>query len=283
MREVLARAGRRALGGGTAGAIAMFVQVTSLMWMRTTMNYQYRHGGTTIAAWKHLYGEGGIRRFYRGYSAAILQGPLSRFGDTAAQAGAMSLLDSYESTKDLPIYIKTLAASFSAAMWRINLMPIDTTKTIMQVEGKDGFRLLRAKVKKSGPTALYQGALGASAGSFVGHYPWFVTSGYLNANLPKAPEDNMWLKLARNAVMGFGSSLVSDTVSNSIRVVKTTKQTYTTAITYPNVVREIIQKDGLIGLFGRGLKTRLLANGMQGIMFTVIWRGLEERWNKDRA
>jgi hypothetical protein len=45
--EILNKAGKRALGGGAAGAIAMFTQVGALMWMRTTMNYQYRNGGST--------------------------------------------------------------------------------------------------------------------------------------------------------------------------------------------------------------------------------------------
>jgi hypothetical protein len=30
----------------------------------------------------------------------------------------------------------------------------------------------------------------------------------------------------RNAVIGFTASMVSDTISNSLRVVKTTRQTY---------------------------------------------------------
>lgn len=61
-----------------------------------------------------------------------LQGPLSRFGDTAANAGTLSLLDSYEATKGLNVGIKTLAASFSAGLFRILLMPIDACKTILQ-------------------------------------------------------------------------------------------------------------------------------------------------------
>ena len=51
------------------------------------MNYQYKNGGTTLQAWKTLYKEGGLVRFYRGYFAALAQGPLSRFGDTAANTG----------------------------------------------------------------------------------------------------------------------------------------------------------------------------------------------------
>lgn len=31
----------------------------------------------------------------------------------------------------------------------------------------------------------------------------------------------------------------------------------------------MLAKDGVIGLFGRGLKTKILANGLQGMLFTV--------------
>ncbi len=44
----------------------------------------------------------------------------------------------------------------------------------VQVEGKNGFPALVAKVQKGGPTVLYHGALAASAATFVGHYPWFA-------------------------------------------------------------------------------------------------------------
>ena len=43
-----------------------------------------------------------------------------------------------------------------------------------------------------------------------------------------------------------------------------------------------VAADGWRGLFGRGLRTRVLANSLQSIVFTVIWRGLAERWgNKE--
>lgn len=42
---ILQKAWRKALGGGKAGASASVVQVLSLMWLRTSMNYQYRYGG----------------------------------------------------------------------------------------------------------------------------------------------------------------------------------------------------------------------------------------------
>ena len=48
-------------------------------------------------------------------------------------------------------------------------------------------------------------------------------------------------------------------------------------------MKHVIEKDGVMGLFGRGLKTRLIANGMQGLMFSVLWKyfmELQEKKNK---
>lgn len=278
VKEIFAKAGKRALGGGLSGAMAMGVQVTSMMWMRTTMNFQYRHGTSTRQALKTLYKDGGVRRFYRGYLPAMAQGPLSRFGDTAANAGILSLLDSSAATADLPVSIKTVCASAAAAGWRIMLMPIDTTKTIMQVEGRNGLPALASKFRTSGPTVLYHGALAASGATFVGHYPWFFTFNFLDEKLP-TPNTTLQ-KLARRALMGFSASVVSDTISNSVRVVKTTKQTCTTAISYPDAVRLVVREDGLAGLFGRGLQTRIMANGLQGLLFSILWKYFDEAFFK---
>ena len=67
--------------------MAMVLNVFTLMWLRTTMNYQYKHGISFNEALDRLYKEGGVRRFYQGLSAALIQAPLSRFGDTAANTG----------------------------------------------------------------------------------------------------------------------------------------------------------------------------------------------------
>jgi len=45
------------------------------------------------------------------------------------------LMDSYDESRDLPVMVKTLAASSAAALFRIGLMPVDACKTTMQVEG----------------------------------------------------------------------------------------------------------------------------------------------------
>ena len=131
VNAVLMKALRRAGEGGLAGAAAMAINVCSLMWIRTAINYQYRYGTSTTEAFKKLYAEGGIPRFYRGLAPALIQGPLSRFGDTAANTGTLALLDSFEFTEKLPTALKSGAASFGAAAFRILLMPVDTFKTTM--------------------------------------------------------------------------------------------------------------------------------------------------------
>lgn len=50
----------------------MVINVFSFMWMRTTMNYQYKNGGTLLITFKKLYAEGGIYRFYRGISIILV-------------------------------------------------------------------------------------------------------------------------------------------------------------------------------------------------------------------
>jgi hypothetical protein len=106
---------------------------------------------------KELYDDGGVPRLYQGLPFAIVQGPLTRFGDTAANVGILALLESIPETASLSLPLKTLAGSLTAGAWRIFLMPIDTSKTAMQVEGADGLEKLKQQVIDVGPSPLYQG------------------------------------------------------------------------------------------------------------------------------
>ena len=82
--------------------------------------------------------------------------------------------------------------------------------------------------------------------------------------------------MTRNAGFGFTASVASDVLSNSLRIVKTTKQSHSTpSISYLKITEEILAKDGYVGLFGRGLKMRLMTNGIQGMMFSVLWKYFE--------
>mmetsp|Transcript_43006 Transcript_43006/g.71476 ORF Transcript_43006/g.71476 Transcript_43006/m.71476 type:complete len:419 (+) Transcript_43006:79-1335(+) len=276
--EILSKASRKALGGGVSGALAGVFQVLMLMWLRTTMNYQYRNGGSTKEALAALYVEGGVSRFYRGVGFALVQTPLARFGDTAANSGVLAFLAASDST--LPIGLRTALASGAASLWRIGLTPIDTLKTTMQVKGSSGVEQVKQKVSAEGPSVLYQGALANAAASFIGNYPWYLTFNALNEALPLAPDDDLKLKLIRSACLGISAAAVSDCISNSIRVLKVTRQTSERTIGYKEAARQVIETDGWQGLLGRGLGTRLCTNALQAALFTVAWKLLEDLINR---
>ncbi|THH32736.1 hypothetical protein EUX98_g1444 [Antrodiella citrinella] len=273
----LGKALKSALGGGLSGAAAMVLQVLTLMPIRTVMNYQYRYGTSTMAATRTLYADGGWTRYYQGLAAALIQGPVSRFGDTAANAGILALLQSNSYMKNLPSLIKTIFASLAAAAFRMILTPIDTVKTTMQTDGKAGLVILRSRIKTYGIGSLWWGAIATAAATFVGHYPWFGTYNYLDANLPLP--SNLGEKLLRQAFIGFCASVISDTVSNSLRVIKTYRQVHQSRVGYFEAAEAVIATDGLRGLFGRGLKTRIIANGLQGLMFSILWKLFLDIWN----
>lgn len=271
--SLLKKACKAALGGGAPGAAAMVLQVLLLMWLRTTINIQLATGAGFFETMHSLYREGGIPRFYQGLWIALLSAPLARFGDTAANEGALALLEN----SSTPVAAKTMVASGCAALWRIVIFPFDTVKTTLQVSGGAA---LRAKLAAGGMFSLYGGALGASFATLVGHYPWFATNNVLEGAVPDfGPK----LKLVRRALIGFVCSAVSDTTSNSIRVVKVYVQTSKVPVGYASAVREILADRGLEGLLWSGLPAKLLCNGISSIIFSVAWKGLMERYKRAEA
>jgi len=267
----------KSIKSGISGASAMTIQVSSLMWLRTTMNYQYKFGGQMIPTIKNLYKEGGILRFYKGYIPALMVGPISRFGDTFTNELALNI---FKDT-NLPLSLQTGCASIMAGGWRILTLPIDAWKTSLQVHGNKGVDILKVKVQKEGIKGLYNGAIASSTATMIGHFPWFTTYNYMNLYIPRVKYSEEPLKaLGRNALIGFCASFVSDTVSNSMRVIKTYKQTHPDNIGYRKVVEEVLEKDGINGLLFRGLKTKIFTNGLQGIIFSVFYKFISEKLEK---
>ena len=278
--DILKKSIDRAFRGGISGGIAMAINICTLMPLRTTINYQYRYGTNSLESLKTLYRDGGLLRFYRGFGFAIIQGPWSRFGDTFANSGTIALLNSVESTKDLNVGTKTLLASSAASFFRVISTPLDTCKTTLQVEGKSGLKKIGAKFKNAGGfprgiPVLWYGAMGSASATFVGHYPWFFTYNYLQDRIPE--QETVLGNLSKNAFIGFSASAVSDTCSNSIRVLKTYRQTHSEQVSYTSAIKEIIAKDGIVSLFGRGLKTKIISNGIQGSLFAVLWKYIERQ------
>jgi len=269
---VLLAALRKAVRSGSAGFLAGTMQVLAFMWLRTAMNYQYKFGGTMLEVLRKLYAEGGIARLYKGlFPWAIFQAPLSRFGDVAANDMVLASMGAL--LPSVPVSVSTFWGSMAGAAWRIIITPVDTCKTVLQTDGAKGWTILKDKVNRGGLAVLWAGWEGNYIANVVGNYPWFFAMNWLQKNVP-VPSSAL-MKLVRSAFIGAVASSVSDVVSNSIRVVKTKKQTHTDAsISYLAAAKEIVERDSLYGVLFRGLETRIYTNILQGAFFTVLWKYL---------
>merc|ERR1712232_1553404 len=123
-------------------------------------------------------------------------------------------------------------------------------------------------------------AMGAMSATLVGHYPWFYTNNRLRESLPQF--DFVCGKYVRNAVIGFFSAAVSETCSSWLRVFQMLRQPPLLPSCY--MYMPCYMPPGhlifLNELFGRGLQTRILTNGLQGAMFTISWRAIAEYLSK---
>ena len=96
-------------------------------------------------------------------SFALIQAPLSRFVSTAANDGVGELLKEFDWGPGREVIV----ASFVVGFFRMLLMPIDTCKTVLQIEHKKGLAILLAKVRAGNIHVLYSGALANAASSFI--------------------------------------------------------------------------------------------------------------------
>ncbi|CAE7722686.1 SLC25A40 [Symbiodinium sp. CCMP2456] len=258
---VVAMALQKAWRSGSAGFFAGTVQVLAFMWLRTAMNYQYKFGGTLPDVLQKLYREGGIARLYQGLLPwAIFQAPLSRFGDVAANDMVLALMGAL--FPQVPVGVTTFVGSVSSAAWRVIITPVDTCKTMLQTDGTKGWIMLKEKMSKGGLLILWAGWEGNYMANVIGNYPWFVTSNVLQKRVP-VPAGN-FMKLVRSAFIGAVASSISDVVANSIRVIKTKKQTSEDVnCGYIAAAQQIIASDGICGIFFRGLSTRVFTNILQ--------------------
>jgi hypothetical protein len=145
---------------GLCGAAAGTAQVAGLMWLRTTMSYQHRYGLTMKEAIRDLYLQGlqsflfflifkgGIPRFYKGLGFAMIQAPLAKFASVAAN-DLTTWMSKHSNSTSSNVALTTALGGVLAALMRVALMPIDTCKTVLQVDGTQGFQKLTSKVSAS--------------------------------------------------------------------------------------------------------------------------------------
>lgn len=264
---------QEAFQGGEAGAAAAVFNTFALQWLYTAMYYQRAYGGNLGSALEVLGNEGGISRLYQGFGFGLIEGPVLKFGDVAANVGILAFLSSIPETADLPTPIRTAAAALGAGLWRILCQPVDTSKVTLQVEGVAGWENLKKRVIEQGPGPLFQGSLASAAYTVIYDYPFFLTYNYLDGNVPIAADDDLTLTLARSALLGVTSSQVAGIVTNILGVIKTVQQTAGTGgksskkkLSIAEAASVVIEQDGWSGLVVRGLDTKLLTSAVQGVV-----------------
>ena len=251
-----------------AGTGTSLFQVTSLMWLKTTNNYQYRYGTSLYESMKLLYTSGGIPRFYRGFIPSLFVASTCRVGDFTAYYFANSF-------KDISTVEKLIGISSVSCATRLLVIPVDTLDVMLQVEGKKGYRILYDKVKTTGIRSLYYGGGMWSLMKFTDSFIWFGTYDYLEQKFPK-DKNNPIITNINNGAKGIISSSISDIILNPMRSLKIYKQSTPESISYSQSVKNIVNTEGVSSLFLRGLKTRLITNSIQSAVFVILWKNIEE-------
>jgi hypothetical protein len=252
-----------------AGTGTSFFQVTSLMWLKTTNNYQYRYGTNLYETIKHLYKSGGIPRFYRGFIPSLIVASTCRVGDFTAYY----FMNSF---KDITPLEKLIGISSVSCATRLLVIPVDTLDIMLQVEGKHGYGILYKKVKTTGLRSLYYGGSMWTAMKFTDSFIWFGTYDYLEKKFKNNKNDSVIVNNINNGLKGIISSSISDIILNPMRSLKIYKQSNPYSISYSQSVKNIVKSEGIHNLFFRGLQTRLITNGIQSAVFVILWKNIEE-------
>lgn len=261
-----------ALKAGFPGAAAAAAQSASFMWISTAAAFQYRSGGGMVEAFRTLYAQGGVLRFYSGLLPTVLHVTLCRFGDTTANVLALNHVPS----ESIPL--KTAVASVIAASWRAVLLPLETVRSNLQVKGPVSGRLaLQQRLRTAGFAGLFSGTTASFSAGLLGHFPFFCTVNVLSNAVTLRDDASTWQRIGRNGGMGFLASMCGDVVTNGFKIIATNKQTSKKPISYYETARYIVHRDGFLALLTRGLKTRLLGNGLQGATFVLLWKEIERR------
>ena len=250
------------------GVTTGIIQVSSLLWLRTINNYQYKYGTNLSNTFKILYKNGGPLRFYRGYIPSLFVASSCKFGDLNAYY--------YSKEANFKEIEKLLFISSVSSIIKLSIVPIDTLDVFLQVEGKPGAKMLYNKINTYGPRVLYYGITPWISNNFIGTFSWFGVHNYLDNKYKNDDSLNFNIK---NGLIGLSASVTSDLLTNPFRILKIQKQSNSNNVGYITSINTIIKTDGYSALLFRGLKTRLLIHGVQNVFFTIVWKNIEKIFN----
>lgn len=230
---------------------ACLVKGSFLYWMKPIMKTQHVYGTSISDTIKVLHQDPDRFRFYRGFLVSSFQCSIGRTTDLFLYKKLNNGIDE-KNKQYVPIISGICASSVKMA-----IMPLDTIANIYQVRGIKGKEYIRGN--------LYRGTLAYGTIHACSSSLW-LSSFSLFHNHPKFNNTNENLKCL---ITGFICSFITDICVNPLRVIKTTKQTFTPTKSYSELVKD------LSGSYYRGFKIRVIMNGLNSALFVLFWQHLE--------
>ena len=235
---------------------------------KTIIKYQYVNGTPILNTFNILSKSKDYFRLFRGIIPNCFKYSLGRMGE----AGIYTYYnDINNNTINI---IDNSKLSGIIALWKINLMPLDTISNIYQINGTKGFNILKTKIKNYGFNTLYYGSYPHLLILYTHSFIWYgifnkleniLVNNNLNSNL-------------NYCVLGFTSSAVTDFIINPIKIVKVYKQTNNSKITYQQCLKELM-KNNKYNFIYRGLGLKIIINGINSSLYVFLWKNIEKKFN----
>lgn len=242
---------------------ATCIQQTSTYWLKTVIKNQYVYGKSIPVTFNNLFQSKETFRFYRGIIPNIMKALVSRNSDILFHKFYSKNLNSNKE------YI-AMISGLSSSIVKVGTMPFDTVSNLYQIHGKKAKDIITKQFQKE-DYFYYRGTGAYLALTTIGSSAWLYTYSQLSE---KELHKN---KNVNNALIGVGSSVISDIVVNPFRILKTYKQSNSDYITYSQIVKRIIKEEqNYIQAYFRGYGLRMGLNAFNSGIFMVLWKNFDK-------
>ena len=259
---------------------------------KTLIKYQYVNGtGLSETLSLLLFESVDNQRVLRGIFPNIIKYSCGKMGEASIYTYFKQL--NFDSHNTHEFNARLYFTSLTITLWRVNLMPLDTISNVLQVHGKNGYKLINTRIKNEGIKTLYSGSIFYGAIIYIHSFIWFSlyeslsshmitstqveskqTSQFNKSNIISNTNLNIKNDL-NNGIIGFLATLGSDTINNPLKVIKTYKQTYKNNISYFDSFKHVISgNDYKKGIY-RGLYTKTILNAFTSSIYVILWKRFE--------
>nr|CAD7406548.1 unnamed protein product [Timema poppensis] len=257
---------RHLVSGGVAGAVSR----TCTAPLDRLKVYLQVHGTKTTGirhCWAHLFQEGGIWSFWRGNGINVLKiAPESAIKFMAYEQAKRLIRGS--NTRELSIYERFVAGSLAGAISQTVIYPMEVMKTRLALRKTGQYKSIVDAAKsmygKGGLQSFYRGYVP----NLLGIIPYAgidlaVYETLKNSYLRQHSDDNATPSVLLLLTCGTISSTCGQVCSYPLALVRTRLQaqvvttTGQTDCTMTSLIRNIIQREGFLGLY-RGITPNFL-------------------------